>query len=65
VTDLDELIELYSHLHNIDDPLPERNKVEEVYRFYESVGFDRYTKQAFLAKRPQAFSAAGIRKRLL
>ena len=25
-------------------------KTEEVYRFYESVGFDRYAKQAFLAK---------------
>ena len=25
-------------------------KTEEVYRFYESAGFDRYAKQAFLAK---------------
>ncbi len=25
-------------------------KTEEIYRFYESVGFDRYSKQAFLAK---------------
>lgn len=27
-------------------------KEEETYRFYESVGFDRYAKQAFLAKPP-------------
>lgn len=25
-------------------------KSEDIYRFYESVGFDRYAKQAFLAK---------------
>jgi GNAT superfamily N-acetyltransferase len=25
-------------------------KTDEVYKFYESVGFDRYSKQAFLAK---------------
>ena len=29
-------------------------KNEEVYRFYESVGFDRYAKQAFLAKPQKA-----------
>jgi GNAT superfamily N-acetyltransferase len=30
-TDLDELLDLYSHLHAVDDPLPERNVVEEVW----------------------------------
>jgi GNAT superfamily N-acetyltransferase len=29
-------------------------KTEEVFRFYESVGFDKHTKQAFLAKPPRA-----------
>jgi len=29
-------------------------KTEEVYRFYESIGFDRYAKQAFLIKPPKA-----------
>ena len=29
-------------------------KTEEIYRFYESVGFDRYAKQAFLAKPQKA-----------
>jgi hypothetical protein len=27
-------------------------KDESIYRFYESAGFDRYAKQAFLAKAP-------------
>ena len=141
-SDLDKLLDLYSHMHAVDDPLPERNvveevwhkiqnnshfkyfgafvnqklvssctlsvipnltrgcrpygvienvvthgdyrrrgyasnilrhalsyawgkgcykvmlltgrKTEEVYRLYESVGFDRYTKQAFLAKPQKA-----------
>ena len=31
-TDLHELLELYSHLHDEDDPLPEDNIVEEVWQ---------------------------------
>lgn len=30
-TDLNELLELYSHLHSEDDPLPQRNMVEKVW----------------------------------
>jgi GNAT superfamily N-acetyltransferase len=31
-TELDELLGLYSHLHHIDDPLPERNTVQDVWQ---------------------------------
>ena len=34
------------------------SKNEGTYRFYESVGFDRYAKQAFLAKPPKVISRA-------
>lgn len=30
-TELEELLDLYSHMHEADDPLPERNVVEEVW----------------------------------
>jgi GNAT superfamily N-acetyltransferase len=30
-SDLDKLLDLYSHMHAIDDPLPARNVVEEVW----------------------------------
>ena len=31
-TDLNELLELYSHMHDEDDPLPESKIVEEVWQ---------------------------------
>ena len=32
VTDLDELLGLYYHMHDVDDSLPERNIVEEIWQ---------------------------------
>jgi hypothetical protein len=34
----------------IKEMLMKGRKTEEVYKFYESVGFDRHANQAFLAK---------------
>jgi hypothetical protein len=35
-------------------------KDEGTYRFYESAGFDRYSKQAFLAKLPKAEQGGAV-----
>jgi hypothetical protein len=44
-SDLDPLLSLYTHLHEADDPLPTR---AGFYGLYESLGFDRHAKQAFV-----------------
>jgi GNAT superfamily N-acetyltransferase len=41
-TDLNELLELYSHMHADDDPLPERNMVEKVWHEIQENTHFRY-----------------------
>ena len=49
--DLDKLLGLYTNLHD-DDTIPEPHVIlEETLRFYESAGFDRHAKQAFVIRR--------------
>lgn len=31
ITELDDLLDLYTHLHDVDDPLPDRNVVEVIW----------------------------------
>jgi GNAT superfamily N-acetyltransferase len=41
-TDLDELLGLYSHMHDVDDPLPARNMVEEVWQAIQDNSYFKY-----------------------
>jgi hypothetical protein len=41
-TELDELLDLYSHMHNVDDPLPERKTVEEVWQEIHDNSYFKY-----------------------
>ena len=41
-TELDELLELYSHLHESDDPLPEPSVVEAVWDRIQDFSYFRY-----------------------
>ncbi|MBN1313087.1 MAG: GNAT family N-acetyltransferase [Anaerolineae bacterium] len=42
ISELDDLLDLYSHLHDADDPLPERVAVEAVWREIQESPHFRY-----------------------
>ncbi|MBK6004527.1 hypothetical protein JJB11_00365 [Ramlibacter ginsenosidimutans] len=52
-SDLDELLRLYAHLHTAGcyKVMLQTGRLDEgTFRFYESAGFDRHGKQAFIAR---------------
>lgn len=42
LSDLDKLLDLYTHMHAVDDPLPARNVVEEVWHKIQDDSYFKY-----------------------